>query len=203
MLSRQPLWVPVVKHNPAFLESYHRFLHSNPICAQNVAAMNLKPEDVHVALVPDRRAPGKHVAAMMAFPMKVLPAACDVHPADGRQLLSFGYASALCDSANSFHVMERLLPAFNAHVSVNIQSQYLRPLVAEEDIVVISEIDKMGKRLVYCKTGYFVEPKVVSAEMQAQDEGVRTLRDLHAALSSYEKAVNGTHVKSIIASPKK
>lgn len=209
MLKRQSLWVPLLKHNPAFLDGFHRFLHNNPVTALSATAMDLKPEDIHVALVPDARTPEKLVAALMAFPVHVTPAACDHvhdHAHDDKPMthrdIAYGFATAVCDSYNSFHVMERLLPHFNPHVSVNIQTQCIRPLREGERAVVISTIDKMGKRLVYCKTEFFVEPAVVSAEMAVREKDIKTLGELQSALMYYEKVVNGTHVKSILPESK-
>lgn len=208
MLTRQSLWVPLVKHNPAFLENFHRFLHNNPITTLSVSGMRLNPEEIRVALVPDARHPSKQVAAMMAFQVQVTPAACDHvhdHAHEAKPVLhreiAYGFANTVCDSYNSFHVMERLLPHFNPHVSVNIQAQCIRPLREGERAVVISTIDKMGKRLVYCKTEFFVEPadaSAITAEMVEREKNLKTIEQLRAALIYYEKVVNGTHVKSIL-----
>ncbi|KPA78168.1 putative mitochondrial hypothetical protein [Leptomonas pyrrhocoris] len=209
MLKRQSLWVPVVKHNPAFLDGFRRFLTNNPITILSCSLMNVKPEDIHVALVPDARHPSKQVAAMMAFPVRVAPAACDnVHDHAHhdkpvlRREIAFGFATTVCDSFNSLHVMERLLPHSNAHVSVNIQSQMTRPLREGETAVVVSSIDKFGKRLVYCKAEFFVEPAegsgVLTPEFVERERNLRTVDDLRAALMYYEKTMNGTHVKSIL-----
>ncbi|KPI89556.1 hypothetical protein ABL78_1324 [Leptomonas seymouri] len=209
MLKRQSLWVPLVKHNPAFLNGFRQFLRNNPVTTLSVSSMNLNPEEIQVLAVPDARHPLKQVAAMMAFPVQVTPAACecvydDAHhtkPALHREI-AFGLATTVCDSYNSFHVMERLLPHFNAHVSVNIQAQMTRPLREGEKAVVISSIDKMGKRLVYCKSEFFLElaegSGVLTPELVEREQNLKTIDDLRAALMNYEKVMNGTHVKSIL-----
>jgi hypothetical protein len=208
MLQRQSLWVPLTKHNPAFLDGFHRFLHNNPVTSLAVATMRLNPEEIHVALVPDARHPEKRVAAMMAFPVQVTAAACDDDHVHGRsdaprREIADGLAMTVCDSYNSFHVMERLLPHFNPHVSVNIQSQCIRPLREGETAVVVSTIDKMGKRLVYCKTEFFVETAAaVTAELIEREKQLKTVDELRAALTYYDKVMNGTHVKSILSEGK-
>lgn len=206
MLARQALWVPVVKHCPSFVESFHRFLRDNPITSLSVAAVGLKPEEAQVALEPDTRDPERLVAAMMAFPVQISAAACDFAldaPPQRPRELSAGFATSLCDSCNSFQVMQRLLPAFSAHVSVNLESQCLRTLREGEKVVVVSTIDKMGKRLVYCGTDFYVEPTApVAAEVVERERNLKTLADLRAALTYYEKAVSGAHVKSIVSERK-
>ncbi|KAG5479374.1 hypothetical protein LSCM1_04634 [Leishmania martiniquensis] len=201
MLARQALWVPVVKHSPAFVEGAHKLLQKSPITSLNVAAMGLKLEEVQVVLEPDPRHPGKVIASMMAFPACISAAACDfVHGQQQRRELTFGFATSLSDSCNTFHVMERLLPALNPHVSVNIQSHCMRRLREGEKLVVVSTIDKMGKRLVYCKTDFYVEvTEPVPEEMVQREKSIKTPAELRAALMYYEKAVSGSHVKSIIS----
>ncbi|KAK7200184.1 hypothetical protein NESM_000069300 [Novymonas esmeraldas] len=203
MLSRQALWVPLVQHSPTFTDVFAKFLHNNPITSLNVAAMGLKPEEARVALEPDARSPGKMVVSMMAFPLRVSAAACDVTADQQRRELTFGFATAVCDSCNSIHVIERLLPALNPHVSVNIQSQCARSLVEGEKVVVVSTVDKLGKRLVYCKTWFLAEPtEPVPEEVVQREKGITTVAELRAALAYYETVVTSAHVKSIMADRK-
>lgn len=209
MLTRQALWVPVVKHNPAFVENVHKLLQASPIASLTAAAIRLKLEEVQVALEPDAWHPDKMIASMMAFPVQISAAACDyMLEQQQRQQpkpreLAFGFAISICDSCNTLHVMERLLPASNRHVSVNMQTHCMRNLREEEKVVVVSTIDKMGKRLVYCKTDYFVEATApVPEEVVQRERSVKTLAELRAALMHYEKAVSGAHVKSIISANK-
>ncbi|GET88285.1 hypothetical protein, conserved [Leishmania tarentolae] len=207
MLTRQALWVPVVAHNPAFVESAYRLLQSSPITSLTAAAIGLKPEEVQVALEPDARHPGKMIASMMAYPVQISGAACNHTPVLPQRQppkpreLSLGFAVSICDSCNTLHAMERLLPASNPHVSVNMQTQRLRHLREEDKVVVVSTIDKMGKRLVYCTTHLFVEAtEPVPDEVVQREKNIKTLAELRAALMHYEKAVSGAHVKSIMSS---
>ncbi|KAG5479759.1 hypothetical protein LSCM4_05766 [Leishmania orientalis] len=207
ILKRQALWVPVVKHSPAFVECAQKLLQSSPITSLNAAAMGLKLEEVQVALEPDPRHPDQMMSSMMAFPVQISAPACDFVP-DQQSLaqqqqpreLTFGFAISLSDSCNTLHVMERLLPALNPHVSVNIQSHCMRNLREGERLVVVSSIDKMGKRLVYCKTDFYVEAaEPVPEEVVQREKSIKTLAELRAALMYYEKAVSGSHVKSIMS----
>lgn len=207
MLKRQALWVPAVKHNPAFVDYFHRFLVGNPITSLSVAALRIKPEEIQVALEPNSRRPGTMVTSMMAFPATIDASACDtalLANGEQRQQLSFGLATAVCDSCNSFHVMERLIPQMTPHVSVNIQSQCIAPLRAGDAVVVVSTIEKMGKRLVYCKSEFLVEKpsSAVTAAMIKAEAELSTIAELQASLMQYDKAISGTHVKSILSGSK-
>ncbi|KAG5506054.1 hypothetical protein GH5_05735 [Leishmania sp. Ghana 2012 LV757] len=200
ILKRQALWVPVVKHSPAFVECAQKLLQSSPITSLNAAAMGLKLEEVQVALEPDPRHPDQMMSSMMAFPVQISAPACDFVPDQQPRELTFGFAISLSDSCNTLHVMERLLPALNPHVSVNIQSHCMRNLREGERLVVVSSIDKMGKRLVYCKTDFYVEAaEPVPEEVVQREKSIKTLAELRAALMYYEKAVSGSHVKSIMS----
>lgn len=221
MLQRQKLWVPVLKHNPSFTEYFNRFITGNPITSMNVAALNLRPESMFVALQPDKRNHGKQVAAMLAVNIKVLRPACDVLPdiipsrrgtedhgngSAAEAVMNYGFATALVDSMNSFHVMERLLPVYVPHVSVNIQSQLCEPapcsLAEGTDLVVISTIEKFGKRLVYCSTDFYLDEPTVPAERAAREAGIENLADLQGALRCYRRLLHGTHVKSVLLDDK-
>ncbi|CAM38836.1 conserved hypothetical protein [Leishmania braziliensis MHOM/BR/75/M2904] len=204
LLARQALWVPVVKHNPTFVEQVHKFLQISPITSLTAAAIGLKLEEVRVALEPDARHTDKMVASMMAFPVQISGAACDsVLEQQQRRELSFGFATSMCDSCNTIHLIERLLPASHSHVSVSIQSNCMRNLREGEKLLVVSTIDKMGKRLVYCKTDFFVEvTEPVPEEVVQRERNIKTLAELRVALMHYEKAVSGAHVKLIIAERK-
>lgn len=210
MLQRQKLWVPVLQHSPSFPEFFARFLVDNPITCLSVAALNIQPTAMKVALQPDARQPGRQVAAMLAVSVRVLRPACDAlpqHPSEGgAAALNFGFATALADSMNSFHVMERLLPAFVPHVSVNIQCQLLSApssLAEGTDLVVVSSIDKLGKRLVYCTTDLYVDEISIPPEVAKREAEMETLSDLQGALKAYKKVLHGTHVKSILLDDKK
>lgn len=114
--------------------------------------MGMRPENSYVALVNDRHHTKNKVAALLAFPITVSPEACDYNPVTQRQTLSMGFATGICDSTNSIHVMLRLLPRILWHVSVNIQTQMNCEVEANSKLILISYIDKMGKRLAFCTT---------------------------------------------------
>ncbi|KAG5505688.1 hypothetical protein JKF63_05023 [Porcisia hertigi] len=207
MLTRQALWVPVAKHNPAFVERLHGFLQNNPFTSLNVAAVGLKLEDIRVALEPDARDPNKMITPLMAFPVQVSATACDCvldhQQKDQQPQLNLGFATAICDSFNTFHVMERLLPALNMHVSINIESHCMRNLREGEKFVVVSTIDKIGKRIAYCKANFLVEPTdPVPTEVIQRERNIKTLAELQKALMNYENTFSVAHVKSIISERK-
>lgn len=127
--------------------------------------MGMRPENSYVALVNERHHSNNNkkskptddnteskVAALLAFPITVSPEACDYNPVTGKQTLTMGFASGICDSTNSIHVMLRLLPRIPWHVSVNMQTQMNCEVEANSKLILISYIDKMGKRLAFCTT---------------------------------------------------
>ncbi|EPY35652.1 hypothetical protein STCU_01022 [Strigomonas culicis] len=198
MLKRlSAVWVPVLRHNALFPEGLAGFLDGNPVSQRAARDFSITPDQVYVALEPHPRKPDVRVATMMAFPATVRAGSCD----DG--YLTHGAAVSMCDTVNSYQVMERLLPDRTIHVSVYLQAQELQPVREGDQIVMISTIDKMGKRLVYCKTDIYRDLGEVSAAMAAQEGEVRTVRELQVALTRYQKVISGTHVKSILHGVKK
>lgn len=198
MLKRlSAVWVPVQQHNPLFAKGLAGFLNGNPVSSRAARSFDIKADNIYVALEPHPKKPEVKLATMMAFPAVVRGETCD----DG--FLTHGAAVSMCDTVNSFQVMERLLPELAVHVSVCLQAQELQPVKEGDRIVMISSIDKMGKRLVYCKTDIYKDMDEVTAAMAAAEGEVRTMHDLRVALTRYEKVVAGTHVKSILPNVKK
>lgn len=205
MLQRQKIWVPVLKHNPMYAEGVERFLRNNPMSTRVAATLGLRPDNMFVALEPDERHPEKKVARLMAIPFVVTPSACgsQLHTG-GRRPLSGGFATNTSDSLNSLHVMERLLPGMPIHVSVCLQVQQQRSLYVGDRVVIISSIDKIGKRMAYCKTDFYLDPLEVPAQVEKEEKKIQTVDDLERVLrEGYTQAISGSHVKSILEKVKK
>lgn len=220
MLQRQKLWVPMMKHNPMFAQGVERFLYKNPMSTYVTSTLGLKPEKVFVALEPDAREPEKQVARLLAVPFTVTAGACgdccgttttvssSSTPAalavcgKQRRPLSHGFATNVSDSLNSLHVMERLLPTLSIHVSICLQLQQLQQLHEGDEVVIVSSIEKMGKRIAYCKTDFYLDQVEPPKEVAKAERSMETVEDLLYVLSGYRKALTGSHVKNILAKNK-
>lgn len=222
MLQRQKLWVPMMKHNPMFAQGLERFLHKNPMSTYVASTLGLRPDNVFVALEPDARYPEKSVARFMAVPFKVTSAACGDYLAASvtpsslsssgastsvggsmrRRPLSHGFATNASDSLNSLHVMERLLPTLSIHVSICLQLQQLQQLYEGDELIIVSAIEKMGKRIAYCKTDVYLDQFEPPKEVAKAERSMENVDDLIQVLAGYRKALTGSHVKNILAKTK-
>lgn len=205
MLQRQKLWVPIAQHNPKFAEGMERFLHNNPMSTLIASTLGLHPERMYVALEPDARQPERRVPRLLAVPFTVSPAACGTRMSEGaRRPFSYGFATNTSDSLNSLHVMERLLPALPIHVSVCLQMSQQQQLYEGDRVVIVSSINKIGKRMAYCSTDFFLDtPEAPSKELEAEEQRVQTVDDLRQVLGGYTRVLSGNHVKSILEKMKK
>lgn len=210
MLQRQKIWVPILEHNPLFKEGLERFLHNNPMSTFVASTLQLRPENMFVTLAPDAFHPEKKVARLLAVPFKITPAACDeMCETTNKRLFSTGFATNVSDSLNSLQVMERLLPAMPIHVSIclQMQQQPREPLFEGEDVVIISGIEKMGKRIAYCKTDIYLDtpPSILTSSpiLKKKEQELSSVEQLQSFLDQYyPKVMCGNHVKSILEKKK-
>ncbi|KEG08797.1 thioesterase superfamily protein [Trypanosoma grayi] len=203
MLSRQSLWVPVAAHSPAFLEHYITFTQRSPHTNLMLKALKYAPENTRVLLQPDSRNKGRNVTLAMAFPFTITSAACEAcgaGPAATRAMGSGAFTS-LVDTASSLHLMERLLPSDVVHVSVNIQANCLKPISEGERVVLISRMDKAGKRLNFLSAELLRDDSSGSAPGALVDEKeASSVKELERLLRQYTVLGNGKHVKCVIQS---
>eukprot|EP00796_Vickermania_ingenoplastis_P004025 gene4025-2879_t len=203
MLQRQKLWVPVLQHNPMFENGVERFLHNNPMSTRIASTLRLRPDKMFVALEPDSRDPLKRVPRLLAIPFEVTRSACAEAMGSGRRPISSGFATNTSDSLNSLHVMERLLPHMPIHVSVCLQVQQHQRLYEGDRVVIVSCIDKIGKRIAYCRTDYYVDQDTAPKEVEKAEQQITTIDDLLEVLKGYPAAITGCHVKNILEKAKK
>ncbi|CCW71810.1 unnamed protein product [Phytomonas sp. Hart1] len=202
MLKRQPLWIPVLTHNPGFARAFRDFRAMSAVSNRLLDGSRVSAEDIHVALDVDPKIPHKKVAVLMAFPLRVHGDLCDAVGPKGEHGLLCGVETALADCMNTVHVIERLLPASTPNVSVSIHAESLRRINKGDRILVVSAIDKMGKSMVYLKTDFYLEPESASEEMVMRERDIASLQDLRMALNLYEKLAHVVHVKCILNSKK-
>lgn len=197
MLQRQNVWVPMTRHNTLFRDGVERFLRNNPISTLVSSSLRLEPENMFAALEPDPRAE-KPVARLLAVPFVVPKYVCD--PAEGSQLpaVNTGFLNNVADSLNSLHVMERLLPRLSIHVSICLQLQQVQPLHEGDRVIIISSLDKIGKRIAYCKTDFYVDQDESPKGVRAAERSIDSIDSLQHVLNHYRKVASGSHVKSIL-----
>lgn len=210
MLQRQKIWIPILEHNPLFKEGLEKFLHNNPMSTFVVSTLHLRAENMFVALAPDAIRPDKKVARLLAVPFKVTSGVCDeVCNETNKRLFSAGFATNVSDCLNSLQVMERLLPFMPIHVSICLQMQQQPKLSLYEgdDVVIVSAIEKMGKRIAYCKTDIYLDtPSTTltsSPSLRRKEQDLSSVGQLETFLEQYyPKVVSGNHVKSILEKKK-
>lgn len=200
MLIRQKLWKPLLSVNPAFGAFWDKYGGHDPVSTGCLQKLGVDAHHMYVAMDKDRH--GREVAAMLAVAAQVHGDVCDevVGDSEHRRRMSVGYASALADTLNTYHIMGRLLPSTTAHVTVNMQSEMCgsTDLTEGTDIIVISTIRKLGKQLCYCTTDILHEPKEVPPHLLAQEAEVKTYVDLQRALRNYETLFHNAHVKAFM-----
>lgn len=206
MLQRQRIWVPIVEHNPLFKKGLEDFLYNNPMSTFVASTLQLRPENMFVAVEPNARNPGSKVARLLAVPFRITPQACDDKP-DGAiaRPFSTGFATNVSDCLNSLQVMERLLPFMPIHVSICLQMQQVpkHSLHEGDEIVIMSNIEKIGKRIAYCKTDIYLDkpssPLASSPKLLAKERDLRSVEELQNFIDQYyPKVMSGSHVKSIL-----
>lgn len=203
MLQRQKIWVPILQHNPHYAEGVQRFLHNNPMSTRIATTLGLRVDNMYVALEADGRHKDKKVARFLAVPFTVTSSACGAIAAGSRRPLSGGFATNTSDSLNSLHVMERLLPGMPIHVSVCLQVQQQRTVYEGDQLVIVSCIDKIGKRMAYCKTDFFLDEEKAPSSIAKAEQQIQTVDDLEKVLNGYSRVISGSHVKSILEKSKK
>lgn len=210
MLHRQKIWVPIAEHNPLFKQGLEDFLYNNPMSTFVASTLQLRQENMFVAVAPDARKPSRKVARLLAVPFRITPQACDDQSDSAKaRPFSSGFASNVSDSLNSLQVMERLLPFMPIHVSICLQMQQLskQSLLEGDDIVIISNIEKIGKRIAYCKTDIYLDKPssylASSPKLLAKERDLRSVEELQNFIDQYYlKVMSGSHVKSILEKKK-
>nr|CCC93432.1 conserved hypothetical protein [Trypanosoma congolense IL3000] len=192
MLSRHPLWIPATAHIPKFVDHFNRFLNDSPHNVVMQKALRYNGEDTRVLLTQDSKG-GKSVLAM-AFPFTVLPALCDM------SRMGLGVFTSLVDTTTSLHVAAALLPSNDMHVSVSLQTNCVSPITAGEKVVLISRMDKFGKRLAFLSAQLLHEGAVSTDEVCNNLTAGEGLQEVERQLREYPVLANGRHVKCILPS---
>lgn len=202
MLRRQNLWIPVLQHNPLFGKGLEKFLFQNPVSTLVASKLKLSADNIFVALEADARKPGKQVARFMAVPFTVTEDICDTSQSISQTpTLSTGFATNVSDSLNSLQVMERLLPIMSVHVSICLNLHQQTPIRKGDEIVIISSIDKIGKRIAYCSTDFILDGATPES-VALKEKNIQTFEDLKTVLAGYPKLMSGKHVKNILEKTK-
>ncbi|RNF21082.1 thioesterase superfamily protein [Trypanosoma conorhini] len=197
MFARQPLWVPLATHSPAFAERFLAFSRASPHTRRLLEGVTYRPEETRVLLAPDARVAGRRVTHAMAFPLTVTAAVCEAGEDGGA--MSGGAFASLLDATTSVHVMERLLPSSDAHVSVNMQSRCLRPIRRGDTLVLISRVEKMGARLAFMSAELLRDRPGESATSAAEAPAT-SIAEMDSFLRRFELLASGKHVKFLIRS---
>ncbi|RNF02852.1 thioesterase superfamily protein [Trypanosoma rangeli] len=198
MFAGQPLWVPLATHVPVFVERFTAFKQASPHTQQILDALKYRPEDTRVLLAPDARVKGRQVTYAMAFPLTVTAAACE---AQGGGMMGAGAFTSLLDSTTSVHVMERLSPSNDAHVSVNMQSKCLRPIRLGDTLTLISRVEKMGARVAFMSAELLRDRPSGNAPPGEEEEPPATsIEEMEHFLRRFERLAYGRHVKCLLRS---
>ncbi|EAN97591.1 hypothetical protein C3747_271g50 [Trypanosoma cruzi] len=199
MFARQPLWVPLLTHAPVFLERYLSLTQASPHTKLLLDSINYSPEDTRVLLVPDARAKGRHVTYAMAFPFTVTAAVCDAGIPGGADggVMSSGAFTSLLDVTTTIHVMERIMPSRDAHVSVSMQTNCLHPIQLGEKVLLISRADKMGSRLAFMSAELLRDNCGGNTALDGEPPAA-TVEEMERLLRRFEILANGKHVKCFI-----
>lgn len=199
MLTRHPLWLPVASHAPTFLERYVSFVQKSPQSRLLLEAINYCPESTKVFLRPCARRVGQNIIALMAFPFTITPAVCDENGESdvNKHTMTTGAFTSLLDTTTSMHITESLKPSIERHVSVNIQVNLLSPISLGERVVLISKLDKLGKRLAYMSATLLRDECEESLAANNEAHEMST-GDMDNVLRRYDVLANGTHVKCIL-----
>ncbi|KPI89557.1 hypothetical protein ABL78_1325 [Leptomonas seymouri] len=140
---------------------------------------------------------------VVAAPFTVCPEVCDSSDtADAHQprYMVESAATALMDMVTSFHIIMAKFPKTNGHVSLSIQTNHMDKMVCGKTYLVISRIDKMGRRIVYTSVD-FVEPQLQRVhDAQADPLPISNTTELLSALKSATVLANVKHVKSMLSS---
>ncbi|CBH15194.1 hypothetical protein, conserved [Trypanosoma brucei gambiense DAL972] len=188
MFSRHSLWVPAASHFPKFVEHFNRFLKASPHNVELQKALCYKEEETQLLIIQDPKA--RQPIFAMAFPFTVTPALCD------GSRMGLGTFTSLVDTTTSLHVAAALLPTSDMHVSVSLQTNCVQPITAGEKVVMISRMDKFGKRLAFLSARLLRLDDVY--ENTVAPTAGRELEELERQLSQYQTLANGTHVKCIL-----
>jgi predicted thioesterase len=136
---------------------------------------------------------------MVAVPFTVTREVCDGDDDDGNtdatrtpRYMAESAAAALMDMATSFHIILAALPCKSGHVSLSIQANHMRRMECGRTYLLISRVDKMGRRIVYTSVE-FVEATLPSPLP------LGTTRELLTAMKSATVLANVKHVKSMLS----
>lgn len=119
-------------------------------------------------------------------------------------VMQTGFATLLCDSLTSVHVMQSLAPARPMHVSVNmltrVTSTAARALRSGDQALLVSKIEKFGKRIIYCSARVYLDEDTVSVAREFAEGQTTSAAELEEQLACYQIAVSYSHVKNVMQS---
>lgn len=137
-------------------------------------------------------------SAYLAIPFKVTERASNVF---GK--MHGGLATTVIDVVTSFHMGEQKLPDPGMHVSTSLSTKYLSAGTVGAPLVAVSQIDKMGKRLLYSSLRIIEDPTetIINKylEQTKSEEFCPDTDTLKAFIKQYDKViVTGQHVKMFV-----
>lgn len=152
---------------------------------------------------------------MLALPFIVTPGVCDDDVGDAGSTRAEGTGApvgprrsccmaesavtTLIDMVTSFHIIIANFPQLNGHVSLSIQANHMGKMECGKTYLVISRVDKMGRRIVYTSVD-FVEPQLQPVhDAHEAPLPMNTTAELLTAVKSATVLANVKHVKSMLS----
>lgn len=219
MLSRSPLFKPILEVNPAFEKVYNILITHDKharFSYQHCFQYNLHDTRCVTRAATSAAAAHHHhhqgdaavaktpTTELLLFPFTVTMATTNVFGT-----LHGGMLMTLVDMCTSFHIGERLLPAMPGHVSVNLSTSFITAAKKDDRVIAVCRVDKLGKRLAYTSVDFLLDtpPVVPHRPHTAPTAPIDTSsiitpaldEDIQRILSEYTVVAKGKHVKSIMA----
>lgn len=149
-------------------------------------------------------------SSFLAIPFRVTPGACNVF---GK--MHGGMSATLVDIVTSLHVSERNLPAVSSHDTSSLSVKYMSSGNQDTTLIALSQIDKMGKRLVFSRMRIIEDPSNKSIDEWIQAHAANATKcpqsghsqfpdaeSIVQFVNQYRKVVTtGQHVKMFTSSP--
>ncbi|RNF21081.1 thioesterase superfamily protein [Trypanosoma conorhini] len=186
-------WMPLLQVFPNYMNIYAhlrtidkfgiRLLEEQLLLDQNRVFVTMRP-------VPVTQAPGpqQNFPYAMAWPVTVTAAVTE-----GDGVLSQGAVLALTDMLTSLHLMLAFMPTPVGHVSVSMQCNRMQTIREGDALLVVTRIDKMGKRLVFTTAEFLRSMSPATAHSDSAESGI------DAATRCCSLCGNVKHIKSVLS----